>query len=56
MQLFVCSVYITNTGPRRERSYNPAVRYSDSPQGLQSDSPTEMCLLFTFIDKATGRK
>ena len=26
MQLFVCSVYITNTGPRRERSYNPTAR------------------------------
>jgi hypothetical protein len=31
LQLFVCSVYLTNTGRRRERSYNPTVRYSDSP-------------------------
>jgi len=26
MQLFVCSVYITNTGQGRERSYNPTAR------------------------------
>ena len=57
MQLFVCSVYITNTGQRRESSYYPTARLSDSPiirrpinlAVRKFDIPTDMCLVFTFI-------
>ena len=57
MQLFVCSVYITNTGQRRDSSYNPKARFPDIPILRQPtdptvrkfDIPTDMCLFFTFI-------